>query len=289
MAPCVLELCAKYFKSERSLTGSLVIINLIPIATIVQQRTLFRFNEDENHVLAVMVKDAKKSHRKSRVQEKAQNYFMLLEVFDDFEATLIQLMNLPTWNPLAQIVVQFTKPFESVELQREWTRRLFKELLMQDCLKVNVMYQFANDTNRIRVVTWFPYHNVTCADQVDNVRRIEECVVTEQTNTTTGKIERIVNITSYNQEMYPLVPRKLHKCTLRVASIVWEPFVVASEEDDDDDDDNNVDKGLEVLMLKTIAQGMNLQLNFKAVNKERATKIITDNNKTGLYAKLLQK
>jgi hypothetical protein len=70
---------------------------------------------------------------------------------------------------------------------------------------------------------------------------------------------------------------------------VWEPFVVASEEDDDDDDDNNVDKGLEVLMLKTIAQGMNLQLNFKAVNKERATKIITDNNKTGLYAKLLQK
>lgn len=131
----MLELCSKYFKPERVLKGSLVIINLVPKPSIVQARILRSLNEDKDHVLAVMVKDSKKPHRSSRVQEKAQNYFMLLQHIDDFDATLNQVKNLPTWNPLAQIVVQFTVPFENEELKISWLKILFNELLLHDALK----------------------------------------------------------------------------------------------------------------------------------------------------------
>lgn len=96
-------------------------------------------------MLAVMVKDSKKPHRSSRVQEKAQNYFMLIQHFDDFEATLKQVKNLPTWNPLAQIVVQFTVPFESEALKISWVKSLFDELLSNDALKVREKIEFSQN------------------------------------------------------------------------------------------------------------------------------------------------
>lgn len=280
-APCVLKLCAKYFKSERALKGSLVIINLVPNPSIVQARILSSLNEDKSHNLAVMVKDAKKPHRSSRVQEKAQNYFMLLQHYDDLQETLTQLKNLPTWNPLAQIVVQFTVPFESEKLRSEWVENLFIELLSHDALKVNVMYQFRNDTNKIQVETWFPYHNKSCARKVENIRKIEECVVDIATKTP--------SMISYNQQMYPLIPKKLHGCSLKIATVIWEPFVVASEDEVDDDDEPIVDRGLEVLMLHTITEGMQMIMETRNVNKERASRMYSDNNKTGLYSKLLLK
>ncbi|KAL7026414.1 hypothetical protein ACKWTF_013904 [Chironomus riparius] len=289
MAPCVLRLCEKYFKSERTLTGSLVIINLVSNPSVVQARILQSFNEDKGHNIAVMVKDSKKPHRSSRVQEKAQNYFMLLQHFDEFEATLNQLKALPTWNPLAQFVVQFTISFEDEKLQAEWIERLFSELLSNDALKVNAMYQFKNDTERIGVITWFPYHNLSCPATVEIIRKIEECYVVSLINETTGQHEKDYKIESFNQDLYPLIPKKLHRCKMQVSAVVWEPFVVATEEDHGYDDDVVIEKGLEVLMLKTITDGMDLNLTFQAINKDRATRTITENNKTGLYSSILRR
>ncbi|CAG9806298.1 unnamed protein product [Chironomus riparius] len=289
MAPCVLRLCEKYFKSERTLTGSLVIINLVSNPSVVQARILQSFNEDKGHNIAVMVKDSKKPHRSSRVQEKAQNYFMLLQHFDEFEATLNQLKALPTWNPLAQFVVQFTISFEDEKLQAEWIERLFTELLSNDALKVNAMYQFKNDTERIGVITWFPYHNLSCPATVEIIRKIEECYVVSLINETTGQQEKDYKIESFNQDLYPLIPKKLHRCKMQVSAVVWEPFVVATEEDHGYDDDVVIEKGLEVLMLKTITDGMDLNLTFQAINKDRATRTITENNKTGLYSSILRR
>ncbi|XP_070507462.1 ionotropic receptor 21a-like [Chironomus tepperi] len=287
MAPCVLRLCEKYFKSERALTGSLVIINLVSNPSVVQARILQNFNEDTGHNIAVMVKDSKKPHRSSRVQEKAQNYFMLIQHFDDFEATLNQLRSLPTWNPLAQFVVQFTIPFEDEKLQAEWIERLFTELLSNDVLKVNAMYQFKNDTERIGVITWFPYHNVSCPVAVENILKIEDCYVVTSINETTEQQQKNYKIESFNQDLYPLIPKKLHRCRMDVSAVVWEPFVVASENDYDDDD--VIEKGLEVLMLKTITDGMDMNLTFQSINNERASRTITDNNRTGFYSSILRR
>lgn len=143
------------------------------------------------------------------------------------------------------------------------------------------MYQFKNDANTVRVETWFPYYNESCARKVENILEIEECVVDTET--------KIPTVTSFNQELYPKFPKKLHQCTLRVAAVIWEPFVVASENGVDENDEQIVDRGLEVLMLKTISEGMQFEIKISNVNKERATKIFSENNQTGLYAKLLRK
>jgi hypothetical protein len=143
------------------------------------------------------------------------------------------------------------------------------------------MYQFKNDTNKIRVETWFPYYNGSCARKVENILRIEECVVDMET--------KVPAVTSFNQELYPKFPKKLHQCTLRVAAVIWEPFVVSSNSDVDENDELIVDSGLEVLMLKTISEGMQFKIKISNVNKERATKFFSENNRTGLYAKLLSK
>lgn len=289
LAPCVLRLCEKYFKSERALTGSLVIINLVPLPSVVQARILRSLNEDDSHAIAVMVKDSKKPHRSSRVQEKAQNYFMLLQHFDDFPATLKQLMTLPTWNPLAQLVVQFTIPFQNETIKEEWIEKLFNQLLLNDALKVNALYQFTNDTNRIGVMTWFPYHNTSCPTKVENIRKIEECYVKISINEKTGMEQKEYKVDSFNQDLYPIIPKKLHRCPMYVGAVEWEPFVVTSEDEYGDDGGPIIEKGLEVLMLKTITDGMDLNVSFYPINSERAMRVITDNNKSGLYAKLLQK
>lgn len=106
IAPCVLKLCEKYFKSEKSaLKGSLVIINLIPNPTLFQRLILQSLNEDERHELGVMIKDARKRHHNaSHVTEKAKNYFMLLSNSSELSTTIKQLKHLPTWNPLAQVL-----------------------------------------------------------------------------------------------------------------------------------------------------------------------------------------
>lgn len=143
------------------------------------------------------------------------------------------------------------------------------------------MYQFKSDANKIRVETYFPYFNSSCARRVENILKIEECIVDAETKAPT--------VTSFNQEMYPKFPKKLHQCALHVATVVWEPFVVASENSVDENDEQIVDRGLEVLMLKTISEGMQFRIKINNVNKERATRIFTDNNRTGLYAKLLRR
>lgn len=143
------------------------------------------------------------------------------------------------------------------------------------------MYQFKNEANKIRVETWFPYYNESCARRVENILKIEECVV--------DMVTKVPAVTSFNQELYPKFPKKLHQCTLRVAAVIWEPFVVAMEKIVDKNDKSIIDRGLEVLMLKTISEGMQFQIKITNVNKERATKVFSENNRTGLYAKLLRK
>jgi hypothetical protein len=112
-----LKLCEKYFKSERALKGSLVIINLIPSPSIFQRKILQSFNEDKRHELGVMIKDARKKHLSAvHVTEKAKNYFMLLSNSSELESTLKLLMGLPTWNPLAQVYLLKSKKQFSVKL-----------------------------------------------------------------------------------------------------------------------------------------------------------------------------
>lgn len=108
--PCILRLSEKYFASKIKTQGSLVIVNILPDSSFFQRNILNALNENDHHDLAIMVKDARRTHwNASHVTEKAKNYLMLLNDKSELSATIKQLHALPTWNPLAQVVIFFLR------------------------------------------------------------------------------------------------------------------------------------------------------------------------------------
>ncbi|CAO1422337.1 unnamed protein product [Diamesa serratosioi] len=282
MAPCVLKLCEKYFKSAKALKGSLVVINLVPNPNIFQRKIIMNLNDDNRHEICVMVKDAKKIHwNASHVTEKAQNYLMLVTNANEITSIVHQLKKLPTWNPIAQVVVIFTDAMKSESEQDSMVRVVFNELLMNDVLNVNVVIQRTNSLTVLEVLTWFPYERDNCADYIENIRKIDECKLIETKDPTTGIIQRNDIITSFSAKYYPKIPTHFHECPMKVTTFLWEPYVVGHR--------NKIQRGLEVVMIQTISQKMNLKPVYKVIDQQSATKLITANNETGLYADILQR
>lgn len=277
LAPCLLELSEKYFKSERAMRGSLVIINLVPNPkSFLQRRMLESVNEDKKHALGIMVKDARLEHKNaSRVTDRAKNYLLLMMHLDDLTDALKQWKMLPTWNPLAQTVIVFMDPIETVKEKMRVVQYVFEELFKHGILFANVLYQLKEDPYKLEAETWFPYYGEGCAAAVSNIYKIDECIVTVTSdNKTTKKFHH------YNADLYPKVPKTLHNCPMLVSTFIWEPFVVGND---------SVESGLEVLMLRTITQQMKLDLTFNILDDGVAAAKISDNNQTGIYADLIQK
>lgn len=277
LAPCLLELSEKYFKSERAMRGSLVIINLVPNPkSFLQRRMLESVNEDKKHALGIMVKDARLEHKNaSRVTDRAKNYLLLMMHLDDLTDALKQWKMLPTWNPLAQTVVVFMDPIETVKEKMRVVQYVFEELFKHGILFANVLYQLKEDPYKLEAETWFPYYGEGCAAAVSNIYKIDECIVTVTSDNKTTK-----KFLHYNADLYPKVPKTLHNCPMLVSTFIWEPFVVGND---------SVESGLEVLMLRTITQQMKLDLTFNILDDGVAAAKISDNNQTGIYADLIQK
>lgn len=74
---CIIKLCEKYFRSEKRVIGSLVIVNF-QNTTEFHSQLIIMLNEHADYELGVMVKDATKKHGSPvHVVDKAKNYFVL--------------------------------------------------------------------------------------------------------------------------------------------------------------------------------------------------------------------
>lgn len=280
LAPCLLDLSEKYFKSKRAMRGSLVVFNSVNHPKpFLQMKILKFFNEHKRHVMGVMSKDARFKHRNaSRVTDRAQNYMLFLVEQKDLTLALIQWKSLPTWNPLAQTVIVFMNPLETVDEKDKKVQNIFDELLDNGILFANVIYQMSGNAFKMEVETWFPYYDRGCARTVDNIYKIDECIVYEDIDGKTRKIRR--NTTEFNLDKYPKIPNTLHNCSFTASAFIFEPFVVGSK---------TVKSGLEIIMLQTITKQMELDLNFILLPEELRIRKISEDNLTGIYANLIQK
>lgn len=74
---CIIKFCEQYFRSEKAVIGSLVIVN-IQNATEFHSELIMMLNEHANYELGVMTKDATKRHVPPvHVVDKAKNYFVV--------------------------------------------------------------------------------------------------------------------------------------------------------------------------------------------------------------------
>lgn len=74
---CIIKFCEKYFRSEKAVIGSLVIVNM-QNTTEFHSQLVIELNEHANYDLGVMTKDATKPHVPPvHVVDKAKNYFVV--------------------------------------------------------------------------------------------------------------------------------------------------------------------------------------------------------------------
>ncbi|XP_055624912.1 uncharacterized protein LOC129767755 [Toxorhynchites rutilus septentrionalis] len=299
VVPCVKRLCEKYFKSVRAMKGSLVIINIKPDTSTFQLNILKSFNHDPRHEMGVMVKDGRKRHwNASHVTEKAKNYLLLVGDSSELEAPINQLRRLPTWNPLAQVIVVFTSEMTPLISDIE-IRNALQKLFEHSVLNVNVMIQRYN-TSVMEVWTWFPYENGGCADNIAEIRLIDECELVQTQYDLTFE-EEFLNETAensttplpvqqtlwmfrekhYASDFGPKVPIDYNSCPLKITTSIWAPFVVGNE--------TTIEKGLEVLMIETITARMKLIPVYTILDPQRASARITADNNTGFYADLIHR
>jgi hypothetical protein len=162
----------------------------------------------------------------------------------------------------------------------EEIKNVFEELLSHSVLNVNIMYQNIENSNLLQAVTWFPFEMENCGNEVINIRVIDECESFENPDTE----ETDINWQEYYLDLFPKFPKTYHNCPLKITANINEPYVVSN---------NNVNetikKGLEILMLNTIAEKLKLTLVYKIVEREQAFKLITDNPENGFYADLIQR
>lgn len=293
IAPCILKLCEKYFHSKKKTQGSLAIVNLTPDASPFQKHVLESLNENERHELAVMTKDARKKHwNASHVTEKAKNYFMLLADSSELNRTIKQLHALPTWNPLAQVVVYITLEMSPEELEVQ-TRRLLEELLENGMYNVNIMSRKYH-TNTIQVNTWFPYEGSDCGDKILKLRLIDECeyVLDEPNVDSNATIPQNDEELDKKKKKYKFVQRTYYRdwrkipdtyngCPLRVSSGHWLPYTVY-------DPNEGFTKGTEVFMLQTMTQRMNMKPIYTLMNLTKMNYFGSKKNALLFYSDILE-
>lgn len=76
---CIVKFCEKYFRSEKAVIGSLVIVN-IQNTTEFHDKFIMILNSKINYELGIMVKDARRKHGNPvHVTDKAKNYFVIFK------------------------------------------------------------------------------------------------------------------------------------------------------------------------------------------------------------------
>lgn len=145
---------------------------------------------------------------------KVQNYFMFITSTEDAASTVHMWRYLPTWNPLAQVIVLFTVVLDPITLE-EQIRNVLSELLSYNMLNVNLIYNKA-ESNIVEMVTWFPYEGVNCASHIMDLRVIDQCEY--EIDTSNSSVVNVVYIPKIKQEK---IPPTLHGCPLKISSSVW--------------------------------------------------------------------
>lgn len=170
---------------------------------------------------------------------------------------------------------------ESQEELDDEIKNVFNELLSHSVLNVNIMYQNIENSNLLQAVTWFPYELENCGNKIINIRVIDECESFQ--NSDTGDISDI-DWKEYFLNLFPKFPKTYHNCPLKITANINEPYVVPNNNINE-----TINKGLEILMLETIAEKLKLTPVYQVAGREIAYKLITGDPQSGFYADLIQR
>lgn len=277
---CIIQIFTKIFQSPIATEVSLVIIGTFTNHSNSQDVILNMLMQDNQYNFSLMVKNPNLKHgNASRVIAKASNYLMLLQNVSDVSSHIKQWQSLPTWNPFAQVLIIFMDEIYDYVLDIESEiKNIFQYLLQNEMLFVHVLYEIENST-MFETLTWYPYENGNCADYVNTLHSIYVCDYSDTIIYAMDMtmIKRQSLITDVRYSNITKIPINLQYCPLRITTFQWKPYISYNENDGYD--------GIEVALVKVIAEKLKLTIKFKLLNE---TFRFSDNN-TIFYSSLLNK
>ena len=270
---CATELSVKYFDilDEQK---SIVVVHDMPYTSNTLQGILKSINENQKYKFDItMTKPGHDQYFMVDLVEKDTNYFIIVTHLIEVLPNILHLRSLPSWNNSANVVVLFTEPFENDFYASIFPAGVFRELFEFSILRVFIIFQTFNETNLLQLMIWYPYEDTNCAQNLLNAKVVDECRYHD--------LDNDIEMTSLF-EVHERLPNKFHGCALKVTTNVWEPFVIGKP-------NITIEKGVEILMLQTIAEKLNLVLEYNVIDQKRAFGVITADNETGYYADLIRR
>lgn len=167
------------------------------------------------------------------------------------------------------MVALYVNTYEDEELMKSM-KSILQFFLDRHMINVNVI-SYRSNTNIVQAHTFYPYDEENCATEIQQMHLIEECEYLDE-----RPFDPEITI---KHDLRTKIPNDLHGCEMHIASSINEPYVFY------DQDSGTFDIGLEVLMIRTIAQSLGMKPIFHRINESREHRVVS--NETGIYSNLL--
>lgn len=267
---CVVQLSENYYYSDTEIIGSLLMVH-IQNTTPMHNQLMESLMESNIYTIDLINQYTRCDDEcYSSFAIKAKSYFVAFKELAEVTAALRVWRKLPTWNPLARFVAVFLNDYDDAMLQG-LIRFVIESFFKIRALNVKVI-SFRKGSNVIQAHTWYPYEGENCANEVRDIHLINECYYSDDR---VGQLIRNVTLPR------PAIPLDLHGCPLRIATSVYEPYVYY------DPVHKEFNRGIEILLIRAIAQALEMTPIFIPVNETRENRVVE--NDTGIYSMLLKR
>lgn len=139
-----------------------------------------------------------------------------------------------------------------------------------------IMMPEVNSTEIYRLYSWYPFNNGSCGGN-KQILLFDICKY--------GKFER-------NYNLYPIkIPKYFNGCPIISKAIIWSPYIMPPEDGIiKNDKEVNVNKGFELIMMRTFAKVLNITLKIYSYEKPQNWGMATANgNMTGMIKDIYEK
>jgi hypothetical protein len=281
---CINQIIRKYLRADYMKNSSTVFLNLLPNdetgSMMAQQRILQLLNEDVYHRVNLIIKDdSPPQDLEPRASEKAKNYLILVTFPTEIVENIKKLQKLNTWNHEAKFIVVVTERFADQFEMEVVVSGTFKLFFDYSILNVYVLIQNLDTDNLLQSFIWYPYDRNSCSNilSFSSLETIDECETLNDTRDGEDKFQ----LRELIAEKPSRLPDKFHQCALTVTTPIWEPFVIGTRA--------AVTDGIEVLLIKTIADKLDMRAVFRVLDDATAFSTVTEDEETGFYSDLFKR
>jgi hypothetical protein len=286
LSTCIIRLSVQYFRPGGTLvfssslaeeTGTYLVTETI---TDIENNVIEGLNAIGRWPITVYRPTRNKMAHNSfawlNTDDKHRSYILIMscrrgywkEAFEFVRQMVKQLKKSPAWNSRGRFLVVVRRCVSN------YVRKVLKPVIdYLNLFKIfNVIFLYPATRTTVEIYTWFRRHQPSepCGTLLDIV------------HLDTWVWERDEGLLVGNTTLHAARPHPdLHGCILRTSAIKFHPYIIC-------DDDGSVQGGLDVQMLRIVAERLNASVHFRIPEgNDRKGQLLANGSWTGLKAELM--